>query len=510
MTLVKGYNYESKENRKNYFAFVYAHFMLCKKNKIKHFTENSAFIYTTLLFLCIAILLQSPLAPYAKSCIGNDSAIFITIARNILFGDILFLDVADHKGPMIFFMDALGLWLGQGNIIGIWILEVISLFIASVFTYRTALLLTNYLIAVCATTLSILFITPILLGGNLTELWTLPFISISLFIFTRYLSHKNTTLSFFNLFTLSFCFMIALLFKASYIAIWCAFGSIIAIKLIQEHKSRKLMKYLLCIFISCLITLLPFLCYFHFHNALHDALYWMFQFNIQYAHSDTISSTIGHVLQILLGIRHLPLLVPLCIGMIFLNGHHRKNRYLIYGYLCAIILTAYSCAIGSQYEHYNIIFAPLLVYFYTNLFNLLQLQSFKQRLALLIIVLGSGYIFIVKQLSSRNYNDYFISQTNTAEIKRVAQIIQEHSEPDDLIMRSNNINRAIYVYANRKCGNRCLSNAYHYNLWDEIKTKQPKIIVHNKEQGGSLQIAAIDSSSYHLIQEYGSYEIWGR
>ena len=76
-----------------------------QKNKIKHFTENSAFIYTTLLFLCIAILLQSPLAPHAKSCIGNDSAIFITIARNILFGDILFLDVADHKGPMIFFMD---------------------------------------------------------------------------------------------------------------------------------------------------------------------------------------------------------------------------------------------------------------------------------------------------------------------------------------------------------------------------------------------------------------------
>ena len=45
---------------------------------------------------------------------------------------------------------------------------------------------------------------------------------------------------------------------------------------------------------------------------------------------------------------------------------------------------------------------------------------------------------------------------------------------------------------------------------DEIKTKQPKIIVHNKEQGGSLQIASIDSNSYHLIQEYGSYEIWGR
>lgn len=81
---------------------------------------------------------------------------------------------------------------------------------------------------------------------------------------------------------------------------------------------------------------------------------------------------------------------------------------------------------------------------------------------------------------------------------------------DDIIMRSSHIDRAIYVYANRRNGNRCLSNAYYYNLLEEVKTKRPKIIVHNREQSGSLQIAAIDSTSYQLIQEYGDYEIWGR
>ncbi len=483
---------------------------MMRRNNLIRFIGTLPFIYISLLFLCIAILLQSPLAPYAKNCIGNDSAIFITIAQNMLSGDVLYLDVADHKGPMVFLMDALGLWIANGNTIGIWILEVVSLFIASIFIYRTGRFLTDRLIAFCATLLSVLFITPILLGGNLTELWTLPFISISLFIITRYLSHQDSTLSFSSLFVLSFCFIMALLFKASYIAMWCALGSVIIVKLIQEHKGKELLKYLLCIFISCLIVLLPFGAYFYDHHALQEAFYWMFQFNLEYAHSYTFTSTLAHTLQIILGIRHLPLLVPLCIGIMFLNGHHRENRYLMYGYIGAIVLTAYSCAIGSRYEHYNIIFAPLLVYFYCYLFNLLRLRSFIQQCALLFIVMGSGFIFNAKQLASQNYSDYFVSRTSTAEVKRVAQIVQEHSEPDDIIMRSSHIDRAIYVYANRRNGNRCLSNAYHYNLLEEVKTKRPKIIVHNREQSGSLQIAAIDSTSYQLIQEYGDYEIWGR
>ena len=42
--------------------------------------DNRAFVLLSLLLVSVAVLLQSPLAPYANGCVDNDSSIFITVA----------------------------------------------------------------------------------------------------------------------------------------------------------------------------------------------------------------------------------------------------------------------------------------------------------------------------------------------------------------------------------------------------------------------------------------------
>ena len=457
-------------------------------------------IYITLFITCILILLQSPLAPYAKSCIGNDSSIFITIARNILDGDILYKDITDHKGPMIFIMDAIGLLLFKNNTIGIWFLEIISLWITSFFIYKTALLLYCKLISLASTILSLLFIVPILSGGNLTEEWCLPYIAVSLYIFVKKISNFSYNFTITELFILSSSFVIALMFKASYIGLWCAFGIIIIIKLLKDREWKKLSLYIFYILIFCLITFAPFYAYFHYYHAIKEANYWMFEYNMQYG-SSTLKSSILSSLLILGGIRHLPIFVFLTVSFIIFNKDWKKNPYLFGGYILSIIATAYSCAIGNRYEHYNIIFVPLLVLPYGYLFNFLNPSSIKKKIAILILVMSSGYIYSMKLSDSRNYNTIF----SNSNINNISIFIKNNSKPNETLMGDNFVDRAIYVYSDRKCINKYLCNSFLSDISNEIIKKKPTILIHNKKIE-SLNNEVFEM--YELIGSYSPYEIY--
>ena len=83
------------------------------------------------LLLCFSYS-TSPLYQY----MGFDSAIFKTIGLGILQGKLPYTDLFDHKGPVIFYIDALGQWLIPGKA-GIFLLQILSLSLALYFIFRT-------------------------------------------------------------------------------------------------------------------------------------------------------------------------------------------------------------------------------------------------------------------------------------------------------------------------------------------------------------------------------------
>ena len=58
----------------------------------------------------------------------GDSAIFVYIGERMLAGKIPYVDLFDHKGPVLFFIQYLGLLLSPGSTNGIWVLEVVNMF----------------------------------------------------------------------------------------------------------------------------------------------------------------------------------------------------------------------------------------------------------------------------------------------------------------------------------------------------------------------------------------------
>lgn len=81
------------------------------------------FLWILLLILSLSILARGN--PYYFEP-GRDSGFFMFAGKELLRGKTLYTQIWDSKGPMIFFINALGLWLGSGSRWGLWFLELFS------------------------------------------------------------------------------------------------------------------------------------------------------------------------------------------------------------------------------------------------------------------------------------------------------------------------------------------------------------------------------------------------
>ena len=128
------------------------------------------------------VMLQT--SPWVVQTPRNDSGIFLYFGAQILKGKLPFVHLWDHKPPLIFYLDALGLLLGGGSQWGVWAIEVVSLFSASLFAF---LFLRRYFSAWPAFlgVLGMLFnLAFVLEGGNLTEEYALVFQFAALYLFS--------------------------------------------------------------------------------------------------------------------------------------------------------------------------------------------------------------------------------------------------------------------------------------------------------------------------------------
>ncbi len=114
----------------------------------------------------------------------DDVHCFITTARCMLRGDVLYRDVYEHKGPMHYFFYCLGIALTKGSFTGIWILEVFLFALFLLFVYKTIILFIKspVLSVVITTSIGIwATVSESFCGGGECEELTLPFISAAVY-----------------------------------------------------------------------------------------------------------------------------------------------------------------------------------------------------------------------------------------------------------------------------------------------------------------------------------------
>ncbi len=128
--------------------------------------------------ICFSILLTVATAlfvPQICRVVDRDSGAFLYVGQQLLQGAVPYRDLWDHKGPVVYYLDALGLYISHGSLWGLWMLETLSVTLAAWFGYLALRQVLGVVPAVFGTSMWMISAIRLWLqGGNFVEQWALP------------------------------------------------------------------------------------------------------------------------------------------------------------------------------------------------------------------------------------------------------------------------------------------------------------------------------------------------
>ncbi|MGZ9222729.1 MAG: ArnT family glycosyltransferase [Anaerolineales bacterium] len=168
---------------------------------------------------------------------SRDSGVFLYVGWRFLNGDIPYRDVWDHKPPLIYFVDALGITLTPDSLWGIWFLRFIFIFFTLFFIYRLLDKEFGILAALAGTVTLTSGLLTILEKGNVTEEYALVFQALGFWLF---ISAWRRDFPVRTTFWIGLLGGLAFNFKQTTIGIWITYGLfLLAIRLLQRKAPFK-------------------------------------------------------------------------------------------------------------------------------------------------------------------------------------------------------------------------------------------------------------------------------
>lgn len=313
----------------------------------RHCLLPLAFLLISAGFLILFSFSTSPL--YLNE--GMDSAVFKTMGQAILQGKIPYADIFDHKGPLLYFINALGQKMIPGRV-GILLLQTLSLGVSLFFLYKTARLMTSRIGSFIAVGAVLILFIGLITDGNLSEEWMLPFLSLSFFLSVRHLIVGfDSRLPGRDAFFLGFCFGAIFLLRPND-AVSFVGGLMAGLMLLELYKKRytAFLNNTLWFSFGVAVTILPFFLYFFCHDALHDFWFGLVGFNASYS---------GGVKELILscvskGKLSLSLIFLSVLTVVY-NSSHRRLLII----LGPVSLFAFGLMGIRLYAHYYITILPL-------------------------------------------------------------------------------------------------------------------------------------------------------
>jgi hypothetical protein len=196
------------------------------------FSKTRETIGPAFMSLLGTIVALFPANPGNMTLPSRDSGVFLYVAWRFLSGDIPYRDVWDHKPPLIYFVDALGLAATPHSLWGVWFLQIIFIFFTLFLTYK--LLDREFgIYAALAGTLTLTSgLLTVLQKGNVTEEYALVFQALCFWLFIIAWK-KNFPVR--TSFWIGIWSGVAFNFKQTTIGIWITYGLILlVIRLLQR------------------------------------------------------------------------------------------------------------------------------------------------------------------------------------------------------------------------------------------------------------------------------------
>lgn len=343
---------------------------IIKMTKIReHIFEKALILFGVLLVLV-------PTSPINMPLTYRDSGVFLYTGWRILHGEIPYLHVWDHKPPVIFFLNTLGLLIGGGSRWGVWLIELVALLLAAIIGYNLVKRVFGVLPAIFSSFLWLFSLCFLIQGGNLTTEYTLPLQFACLWL--AYNAEEGNFLSWHG-FLIGVLCCVSFLTKQNTIGVGIAIVLYLIVSRSVRGQFRKLLLELSTIFLGGILFLLPVIIYFWAQGAISSFWDAAFIYNFTYLSSNLE----GNIQVIITGVKNLSYLAPLVfIGwscglalLIFSRTLSRELRLLItIGLIDLPIELIFISISGRSYEHYYMALLPIFSFFSGLVFWLLIKQ----------------------------------------------------------------------------------------------------------------------------------------
>ncbi len=222
-------------------------------------------------FVCITINSKNSFLYKLQDC--DDAQCFMTIARCMRRGDILYKDIYEHKGIVLYFLYLIGNIISTSSFIGVYFIELLSFFVFVLFLIKTLRLFcksdfANYcfaaLIAIRATS-----VVEFRAGGQCEE-FVLPLFAISLYLaFSQCLSLKKRDMTAYSI-IIGLCFSAVFWMKYTLTGLYVGFAlSVLLIGIINKDV-KYILKNGLFFVLGALMGTIPVMLYFGVNKAIPD------------------------------------------------------------------------------------------------------------------------------------------------------------------------------------------------------------------------------------------------
>lgn len=287
----------------------------------------------------------------------TDPHCFMTVGKVMMNGMVLYRDLLEQKGPVLYFIYGVTWLFSKSNYAGIYLLEIIA---ASLFLYYASITVSLFRmgkdkLAILLTAFIIYTSWSFRTGGTAEEL-CIPLLAYALYMALSSLrNHKELTWKNFIVIGLSIGFV----FWVKYTFVGFYFGWVLFFGLYYVKKSNlaALQKMLSGLLLGFIFITLPVIFYFGYHHALHDMVKVYFYDNIflytAYDKNPFFEALLHYgkgFIQLIRG--NYPALLLICVSC-----YYEKNRLLT---LLFITLFATSFLGWRTWPYYSLIFAPFV------------------------------------------------------------------------------------------------------------------------------------------------------
>lgn len=458
-----------------------------------------------LVIFSIILSLGTNYSPINKAGLNHDCGIFSYVGFAMQEGKALYTEVWENKGPLLYFIYYLGLMINKE--FGMYLLELVAIFISVLFSYKSIKVITNSnLYSILGTIYAFSIYSVTFESGTISENFALPLICIGVYLFFQYI--KTNEISNIKILIFGILTGLILQIRLNILAIFLAIFIVIALKLLFNKKFIEILKWLSFGLLGVVISIIPSLIYLLKNGVLIDCLNTAYLNILNGFNIGTITDRINSLLSMIkkVNISYVLYVIAefftISIILIAFKKINKNNKICFYATALAIIINLYANSVsGAIHMHYFITFIPIIVMMMGTIFGILKEMKLnnKKRMNMIITII----IFILVINSWKYYIKFcniIMNSENNKFVSEIQEYIVNNSEENDLVQLIGGERES--VSANFETERLAASKYSYLPLWNTFTEERKREITEEL-----IRDIKINVPKLILISEYnGDYK----